>query len=111
MRLIEQAFFELDAPIRRVCSAQVPMPYAAHLEQPALPQPGGDCGHRAEPGEAGVSEFVMPSLGADREAGTLVVCLKKPVDVVRRGDVVAMVETQKGTIELFETGVLDRVLA
>jgi pyruvate dehydrogenase E1 component beta subunit len=38
MRLVEQAFFELDAPIRRVCSAEVPMPYAAHLEQAALPQ-------------------------------------------------------------------------
>jgi pyruvate/2-oxoglutarate/acetoin dehydrogenase E1 component len=37
-RLIEEAFFELDAPIRRVCSAEVPMPYAAHLEQAALPQ-------------------------------------------------------------------------
>jgi pyruvate dehydrogenase E1 component beta subunit len=39
MRIVEQAFFELDAPIRRVCSAEVPMPYAAHLEQTALPQP------------------------------------------------------------------------
>ena len=39
MRLVEQAFFELDAPIRRVCSAEVPIPYAAHLEQAALPQP------------------------------------------------------------------------
>jgi pyruvate/2-oxoglutarate/acetoin dehydrogenase E1 component len=39
MRLVEDAFFELDAPIRRVCSAEVPMPYAAHLEQAALPQP------------------------------------------------------------------------
>jgi pyruvate/2-oxoglutarate/acetoin dehydrogenase E1 component len=39
MRLVEEAFFELDAPIRRVCSAEVPIPYAAHLEQAALPQP------------------------------------------------------------------------
>jgi pyruvate/2-oxoglutarate/acetoin dehydrogenase E1 component len=39
MRLVEQAFYELDAPIRRVCSAEVPIPYAAHLEQAALPQP------------------------------------------------------------------------
>ena len=37
MRLVEQAFFELDAPIRRVCSAEVPIPYAAHIEQAALP--------------------------------------------------------------------------
>jgi pyruvate/2-oxoglutarate/acetoin dehydrogenase E1 component len=39
MRIVEEAFFELDAPIGRVCSAEVPMPYAAHLEQAALPQP------------------------------------------------------------------------
>ncbi|HEX6385572.1 MAG TPA: alpha-ketoacid dehydrogenase subunit beta [Anaerolineae bacterium] len=38
-RIVEQAFYELDAPIERVCSAEVPMPYAAHLEQAALPQP------------------------------------------------------------------------
>ena len=37
-RLAEDAFYELDAPIARVCSAEVPMPYAQHLEQAALPQ-------------------------------------------------------------------------
>ncbi len=37
MRIAEQAFYELDAPLRRVCSAEVPMPYAGHLEQAALP--------------------------------------------------------------------------
>jgi pyruvate dehydrogenase E1 component beta subunit len=37
-RLMEQAFYELDAPVARVCSAEVPMPYAQHLEQAALPQ-------------------------------------------------------------------------
>jgi pyruvate/2-oxoglutarate/acetoin dehydrogenase E1 component len=39
MRIAEEAFFELDAPLRRVCGAEVPMPYAAHLEDAALPQP------------------------------------------------------------------------
>lgn len=38
MRLAEKSFFELDAPIGRVCSAEVPIPYARHLEQAALPQ-------------------------------------------------------------------------
>ncbi len=38
-RIMEQAFWELDAPVERVCSAEVPMPYARHLEQAALPQP------------------------------------------------------------------------
>lgn len=39
-RIMEQAFYELDAPVARVCSAEVPMPYPRHLEQAALPQPG-----------------------------------------------------------------------
>lgn len=37
-RLAEDAFFELDAPIRRVCGREVPVPYAAQLEEAALPQ-------------------------------------------------------------------------
>jgi len=37
-RLMEQAFYELDAPVARVCSAEVPVPYAKHLEDAALPQ-------------------------------------------------------------------------
>jgi pyruvate dehydrogenase E1 component beta subunit len=36
-RITEQAFFELDAPVLRVCSEEVPMPYAKHLEEAALP--------------------------------------------------------------------------
>jgi pyruvate dehydrogenase E1 component beta subunit len=38
-RIAERAFYELDAPLERVCAAEVPLPYAAHLEQAALPQP------------------------------------------------------------------------
>jgi pyruvate dehydrogenase E1 component beta subunit len=37
-RIQEQAFYELDRPVQRLCSAEVPMPYAKHLEQTALPQ-------------------------------------------------------------------------
>ena len=37
-RIMEQAFYEMDAPVARVCSAEVPMPYPRHLEQAALPQ-------------------------------------------------------------------------
>ncbi|HET9600647.1 MAG TPA: alpha-ketoacid dehydrogenase subunit beta [Acidimicrobiales bacterium] len=37
-RITEQAFYDLDAPVARVCSAEVPMPYAKHLEEAALPQ-------------------------------------------------------------------------
>jgi pyruvate/2-oxoglutarate/acetoin dehydrogenase E1 component len=38
-RIVEKAFYELDAPIGRVCSAEVPIPYPKHLEDAALPQP------------------------------------------------------------------------
>ena len=37
-RITEDAFYELDAPVARVCSAEAPPPYAGHLEQVALPQ-------------------------------------------------------------------------
>jgi pyruvate dehydrogenase E1 component subunit beta len=37
-RIMEQAFYELDAPVARLCSAELPVPYAAHLEHAALPQ-------------------------------------------------------------------------
>jgi pyruvate dehydrogenase E1 component beta subunit len=37
-RLTENAFYDLDAPIGRVCSAEVPIPYAKHMEDAALPQ-------------------------------------------------------------------------
>jgi pyruvate dehydrogenase E1 component beta subunit len=38
-RIAEERFYELDAPVARLCSAEVPIPYAKHLEDAALPQP------------------------------------------------------------------------
>ena len=38
-QIMENAFWSLDAPVGRVCSAEVPIPYPRHLEQAALPQP------------------------------------------------------------------------
>jgi len=38
-RIMEGAFWDLDAPVERVCSAEVPIPYPHHLEEAALPQP------------------------------------------------------------------------
>jgi pyruvate/2-oxoglutarate/acetoin dehydrogenase E1 component len=37
-RICEKVFYELDAPVQRVCSAEVPIPYPKHLEDAALPQ-------------------------------------------------------------------------
>jgi pyruvate/2-oxoglutarate/acetoin dehydrogenase E1 component len=37
-RIMEQAFWDLDGPLGRVCSEEVPIPYPHHLEQAAIPQ-------------------------------------------------------------------------
>jgi pyruvate dehydrogenase E1 component beta subunit len=37
-RIMERGFYDLDAPVQRLCSAEVPIPYARHLEDAALPQ-------------------------------------------------------------------------
>lgn len=59
-----------------------------------------------------MADFVMPALGADMEAGTLVAWLKRPGDRVKRGDIIAEVDTDKGVIEVevFSTGVIERLL-
>ena len=59
-----------------------------------------------------MAEFTMPSLGADMDAGTLVEWLMQPGDVVERGQIVAVVETQKGAIdvEIFDAGTVLELL-
>jgi len=54
----------------------------------------------------------MPSLGADMEAGTVLDWYVKPGDTVKRGDIVALVDTSKAEIEveIFEGGVIDELL-
>jgi pyruvate dehydrogenase E2 component (dihydrolipoamide acetyltransferase) len=60
-----------------------------------------------------MADFLMPSLGADMEAATLVEWRVKPGDSVKRGEVVASVETAKGIIdiEIFADGVIESLLA
>jgi pyruvate dehydrogenase E1 component beta subunit len=53
-RIMEGAFYDLDAPVARVCSAEVPIPYPKHLEDAALPQ------------AAGIVEGVVQLVGAAR---------------------------------------------
>ena len=59
-----------------------------------------------------MADFVMPILGADMTAGTLVEWRKRAGDHVGRGDVIAEVETDKGLIdvEVFVGGVIERLL-
>ena len=59
-----------------------------------------------------MGEFRMPSLGADMVAGTLTEWYKHPGDAIHRGDIIAAVDTDKGSIdvEVFEDGVLERLV-
>lgn len=59
-----------------------------------------------------VAEFRMPSLGADMEFGTLVEWRVKAGDTIRRGDIIAEVETQKGVIEVdvYQSGTVEELL-
>jgi len=59
-----------------------------------------------------MADFVMPSLGADMSAGTLAAWLKQPGDAVKRGDIVAVVHTDKADVEVevFTSGVIERML-
>jgi pyruvate dehydrogenase E2 component (dihydrolipoamide acetyltransferase) len=58
-----------------------------------------------------MGDFRMPSLGADMEAGTLVEWRALPGSRVKRGDIVALVETQKGIVEveIWESGIIDQI--
>jgi pyruvate dehydrogenase E2 component (dihydrolipoamide acetyltransferase) len=58
------------------------------------------------------TEFVMPALGADMNAGTLIRWRKEPGEPVERGEIIADVETDKATIEVevWTAGVIERLL-
>jgi len=59
-----------------------------------------------------MAEFLMPILTADMSAGTLVEWRKQPGDALKRGDTIAVVETDKGLIdiEVFAPGVLEKIV-
>jgi pyruvate dehydrogenase E2 component (dihydrolipoamide acetyltransferase) len=59
-----------------------------------------------------MAEFRMPSLGADMDSGVLLEWRVKPGDAVKRGDIVAVVDTSKAEIEIevFEDGVVEELL-
>ena len=58
------------------------------------------------------TDFLMPTLGADMQAGTLVAWRTRPGDAARRGEILAEVDTEKGVIdvEVFHDGVLDEIV-
>ncbi|HVN12228.1 MAG TPA: dihydrolipoamide acetyltransferase family protein [Kineosporiaceae bacterium] len=61
---------------------------------------------------AALSEFTMPSLGADMDAGIVLEWLVKPGDAVHRGDIVAVVDTAKAAVdvECFTSGTVQEIL-
>jgi pyruvate dehydrogenase E2 component (dihydrolipoamide acetyltransferase) len=59
-----------------------------------------------------MADFVMPSLGADMSAGTLAAWLKQPGETVKRGEIIAVVHTDKADVEVevFTSGIVERML-
>jgi pyruvate dehydrogenase E2 component (dihydrolipoamide acetyltransferase) len=59
-----------------------------------------------------MAEFVMPALGADMEAGRLIAWMKQPGEAIRRGEILAEIDTDKGVIEVecFVDGVVEKQL-
>jgi pyruvate dehydrogenase E2 component (dihydrolipoamide acetyltransferase) len=59
-----------------------------------------------------ISEVVMPQMGADMQEGTILRWLKREGDAVRRGEIIAEIETDKANVEIeaYESGVLRRIL-
>ncbi|MFK0246047.1 dihydrolipoamide acetyltransferase family protein [Amycolatopsis azurea] len=59
-----------------------------------------------------MTDFLMPTLGADMDSGTIVEWLVAPGDAVRRGDIVAVVDTAKAAIEVecFSSGKIEEIL-
>ena len=109
-RIVEQAFWELDAPVARVCAAEVPVPYARQLEQAALPQPADIV--EAAPGWWADGRVPHAVAGRRHGRGNRLEWQVDPGDAVHRGDIVAVVETEKSDIEVevFEDGVVEELL-
>ena len=92
-RLQEAAFDYMDAPIKRVSAADVPLPFARDLELMALP----DCG---QGGGGGAGGFAMSAPIQLTVAGILLNWLAEVGDTVQAGDVVAEIEADKATVEI-----------
>jgi pyruvate dehydrogenase E2 component (dihydrolipoamide acetyltransferase) len=114
-RIMEQAFWSLDArwagSVPRKCRSPIRSTSKTPRSRRSPTSSPRPAPRWAATELMGV--FVMPSLGADMEDGKLVEWLVKPGDAVHRGDVVAVVETQKGAIEIeiFEDGIVQSLEA
>ncbi len=105
--------YDLDGPVARVCSAEVPLPYAKHLEDAALPVGRADRGRDA----AGPGGGPWLTSGCRRSAPTWTKapCWSgwcTPGTTVHKGDIVAVVDTAKAAVEVetFVEGVVTELL-
>ena len=118
----EGAFDFLDAPVRRVAAAEVPLPYSKPLERAAMPDAAAltrvireildATRFTVQPRSSTMSEVVMPRLSDTMEEGELAKWLKNVGDPVKKGESLAEIETDKATMDLeaFEDGVLEQQL-
>ena len=125
-RVAEEALDELDAPVVRIAAADVPLPYAGHLEDLAIPQVddvvGAVVGVRARTRAANrprsgrprgaTHQLRMPALGPETPGAKVIQYGVHLGDVVRRGDRFAWIETTKGVMEIeaFSEGMVTEVL-
>ena len=95
-----------------MCGAEVPIPYAAQLEEAALPQRQGIAAAARRTVGLRWRSSPCPRWAPTWTEGTLVEWLVEPGDQVRKGDIVAVVDTAKSAIEVecFDSGVVDRLL-
>ena len=113
-RITRRRFYDSTRRWSGSAAPRCPCPMPSIWRRPRLPQVrddrrGGSRGWWAER----MAEFRMPVLGADMDEGTLVEWLVKPGDQVNRGDIIAVVGTEKSDIEVevYEDGVVDQLLA
>ncbi|MEZ5230124.1 MAG: biotin/lipoyl-containing protein [Acidimicrobiales bacterium] len=107
----------------RLAGAEVPIPYAKHLEEAAIPQVADivAAAHRCGRARCSMPDavtdartdiFALPSLGADMDWGSVLEWRVEPGDRVERGDVIAVVATEKADIdvEIWQPGVVAELL-
>jgi pyruvate dehydrogenase E1 component beta subunit len=131
LRVVEEAFDELDAPVVRVCGADVPIPYSEPLERAVLPSAesirdailsllgrevaggrrGAPSATAATSGERGAA-VVLPRMSDSMVSGRVVRWLKQCGETVEPGEPLVEVETDKVTIviEADESGVLAEIV-
>ena len=110
--ITETAFDDLDAPVLRVTGENAPMPYAKNLELLKTPSKAKIAARDPAGVQRMITKVFMPKLSDAMETGKVIKWLKKEGDVIKGGDVLAEVETDKANVEIeaFGSGVLRKIV-